>query len=245
MFDMHDGKMLYILTGHSLWNRKHFPFLLCNCRRGDGVKNSQHVCSLRSHEEHIRLQERSLHRWDRKLLMDANQNYNKNPHMDWVDEWNTGVSHFGLDANLFPLSHIRFDVFHLRSAITRHLLSTLRTFIFSQIFDLQKDFEKLLHTVWNTYYIVVWESNRPFSSLKGKEILAFINLIPDIVSFIEERFVDNSFLMNLCGGLSLWKNISEFLHVTTVDDNTKYENQIVQYKIELSNFYSHGEMSFI
>ena len=34
IYDLHDAKMLYILTGHSLYNRTHKPFILCGCRRG-------------------------------------------------------------------------------------------------------------------------------------------------------------------------------------------------------------------
>ena len=33
-FELHNGKMLYLLTQHSLFNCKHFPFLLCKCQRG-------------------------------------------------------------------------------------------------------------------------------------------------------------------------------------------------------------------
>ena len=33
-YDMHDGKMLYLLTQHSQWNRTFHPFLLCSCKRG-------------------------------------------------------------------------------------------------------------------------------------------------------------------------------------------------------------------
>ena len=44
-YDLHDGKMLYLLTQHSMWNRKNRPFLLCSCERGEGVKNNNsHVC---------------------------------------------------------------------------------------------------------------------------------------------------------------------------------------------------------
>ena len=43
-YELHDGKMLYLLTQHSLFNRKHFPFLLCTCGRGEGVIDEDHVC---------------------------------------------------------------------------------------------------------------------------------------------------------------------------------------------------------
>ena len=48
-YELHDGKMLYLLTQHSLFNRKHFPFLLCTCGRGEGVLNENHKCQFVSH----------------------------------------------------------------------------------------------------------------------------------------------------------------------------------------------------
>jgi hypothetical protein len=35
-YDIHDGKMLYLLAQHSHFTRKNYPFLLCKCKRGDG-----------------------------------------------------------------------------------------------------------------------------------------------------------------------------------------------------------------
>ena len=59
-YDLHDGKMLYLLTQHSAWNRKEHPFLLCECRRGEGVRNNnKHECKLISYEDQISLYERS------------------------------------------------------------------------------------------------------------------------------------------------------------------------------------------
>ena len=64
-YDMHDGKMLYMLTQHSLYNRKHHPFLLCTCHCGDGVTNNKsHTCKLVQHSEQIRLYARSKKKWD-------------------------------------------------------------------------------------------------------------------------------------------------------------------------------------
>ena len=39
---IHDGKMLYMLTQHSLYSRKHQPYILCTCKRGDcnNIKNN-------------------------------------------------------------------------------------------------------------------------------------------------------------------------------------------------------------
>ena len=45
-YDLHDGKILYILAQHLLWNRKHHTFLLCQCYCGDDVKNDMHECTV-------------------------------------------------------------------------------------------------------------------------------------------------------------------------------------------------------
>ena len=39
IYDMYDRKFLYLITQHSMWNRKNHPFLMCKCTRGnDKVK---------------------------------------------------------------------------------------------------------------------------------------------------------------------------------------------------------------
>ena len=42
-YELHDGKMLYLLTQHSLYNRKYHPFLLCTCGRGEGLKKKSQM----------------------------------------------------------------------------------------------------------------------------------------------------------------------------------------------------------
>ena len=244
MFDIHDGKMLYMLTGHSQWNRKHHPFLLCSCSRGEGVKNSDHICRMISHSEHQRLYDRSVTQWIRKRDKSGDI-YDKKAHLDWIDIHNTGISHFGIEPRLLPLTSIRFDVFHLRSAITRNLLSRLREFIYSQDFDLMKGLEEILSTTWNSYFILVWNSNRKLTSLRGKEIVGFIQIIPKIVGFIKEKFVISPYLHNLCEGLSLWEEISSFIHRTVISNNSEYEQNISVFKHNVQIFYQKGADSFL
>ena len=110
-FEMHDAKMLYILTQHSLYNRKYHPFLLCKCHRGDGVKDRQHVCEKLTNEEQMHHYDRSKRRWDRKLGGIVSGNYAIKDHKDWCDKENVGVTHFGVDPKQLPNDHIRFDVF--------------------------------------------------------------------------------------------------------------------------------------
>ena len=86
-YDMHDGKMLYILTRHSLYNKKHQPFILCTCKRGDAVRDPNYVCKLLPHEQHLTLWDRSKRRWQYKRTnLNANEKYDAKDHDDWIDE---------------------------------------------------------------------------------------------------------------------------------------------------------------
>jgi hypothetical protein len=224
-----------------LWTRKHQPFLICKCKKGGGVLNTNHKCSIINHMEHLRLYSLSHDKWE----IDKNNTTTKE-HMDWVDEKNNGISHFGLSPLLLPLHSIRFDIFHLRSAITRSLLKSLRTFMRAQVYDAQTDFDALLlMKIWDTHYVNVWKLNKPFSSLKGKQILSFIKNIPSVVEFINTTFENTLFLTNLKHCLTLWEKLSQFIHITTVSDRGKYELEIVEFNCNLKLFYKHGSKSFL
>ena len=67
--------MLYLLTQHSLWNRTHHPFLLCTCKRGEGVVDSDHQCKILSHEDQLNFWNRSFRRWNDKIQRSGPENY--------------------------------------------------------------------------------------------------------------------------------------------------------------------------
>ena len=61
--------MLYGLTQHSLWSQKHYPFLLCKCRRGQAVRNySTHRYRIIKDKEHLKLYEKSKEKFELQLL---------------------------------------------------------------------------------------------------------------------------------------------------------------------------------
>ena len=98
-YDMHDAKMLHLLTQHSSWSRKNHPFLLCKCQRGEGVEDfKSHECTLIEDDEQLKLHNRSDKRWKRKTSKD--ETCTTKEHADWVDKKNFGVSHFGLSPEL-------------------------------------------------------------------------------------------------------------------------------------------------
>ena len=115
LYDLHDGKMLYLLTQHSLFNCKFHPFLLCKCQRGEGViDNENHECKIISHEDQIHYYNRSMRRWkNKRKRLGPHESCNIKNHMDWMDEKNIGISHYGIHPDQLRRDNIRFDVFFI------------------------------------------------------------------------------------------------------------------------------------
>ena len=164
-FELHDGKMHYLLTQHSLFNRKHYPFLLCKCQRGQGVKDINHKCELISQEETLRLHDRSLRKWTRKRgIPTVGDKWTVKLHMDWVDEKNFGISHFGIHPNTLRRDRLRFDVFHLRCAITRRMMAYLQGFILGTTPDLIEEFNAIISDIWSTYNVLLFNMDKTFQA---------------------------------------------------------------------------------
>ena len=93
-----------------------------------------------------------------------------------------------MNPNHLRIDHICFDVFHLRSAITKRLMSCLREFILKQSCDLMDRFyNEVLNKFWEDYNIDVWKLNKSFSSFVGEELNAFIKGTSLITAFLDEN----------------------------------------------------------
>ena len=247
-YDIHDGKMLYMLTQHSLWNRKNKPFLLCTCLRGEGVKNNKtHECKVLNEERQLQLYNRSKRRWELKREKEGNM-YTKKVHNLWIDENNEGCSHFGISPLLMPRENIRFDCFHLKCAITRRLMVNLRQFILSQSTKLIDDFVgQILSKFWNDFHLYVWKNKKGFSSFVGNELALFVGNIPIITQFLMERLVQNIKVLSIIQGLNKWAEIFKFLaitHLGTMTEN-EYLIEMTKFKANLVEFYEIGGKSFL
>ena len=254
VYDCHDGKMLYILTQHSLWNRTGHPFILCKCRRGDCVKDPDHPCQIIDDQERLKLYETSKLKYEQVMMM--NTNYSRKSHRKWCDVSNFGITHFGVHPSDLNRGNIRFDVFHMRSAICRKLLNKLRHFMRKQTFELQNEFDNILGTIWSTYYLHFWTSNKALSVLEGKHVVAFLMLVPQVVEFIRENFVVDDYLQTLCESFTLYSSISHFLCRTVIIKNDssdavkliekqEYERDIDIFKREVKELYALGAKSFL
>eukprot|EP00957_Ditylum_brightwellii_P045104 3420458-Ditylum_brightwellii.AAC.1 len=69
--------MLYMMTHHSLWNRKHHPFLLCACHCGEDIRIRNHECKMLTEQEHQSRHSRPQHIWTYKSQEDVTYDQKK------------------------------------------------------------------------------------------------------------------------------------------------------------------------
>ena len=249
-YDIHDGKMLYLLTQHSQWSRKFHPFLLCKCKRGEGVRNTAHNCQLLSHQEQVQMWDRSLRRWKNKKELEENGGslYTPALHGDWVDKNNLGVSHLGLHPNLLPRDHIRMDVFHLKCSVTRKLMSYLRNIILDCSSTVREQFEKtVLRSIWKDFHIYVWNNKKNFSSFQGNELALFVSSTDIIVQWIDLNMESIPLIEDLKDALNLWKQLFKFLGTTYIVEGggEEYCNRLDKFNDDVTCFYEKGRRTFL
>ena len=165
--------------------------------------------------------------------------------MDWCDEYNFGVTHFGFDPQLFPIESIGIDIFHCSGAITRKIMAAVCNFMMMQDPKLKFKFSELLKTFWKKYRVLIWNMYRPFQSFIGRELLAFILNSQKIVTFLETEFQQTESITALCKCLMLWKDISKFLVISAIPNIVEYEQQIKQFKTNIHNFFGNARLTFI
>ena len=246
-YNMHDCKMLYLLTQHSLWNRIHHPFLLCKCKRGIGLQLEEHSCVIRSDHETEQLYKRSERKWKRKLIhLSQGEVYDMAKHRNWVDNNNEGVSHFGVNPILLPPSSIRFDSFHLKCSITKRLMSWLRELILNQSIEKIHAFTDVLSSFWNDYHLFVWRTGKPFTSFQGNELALFVANINTVCKFLNTELVQTTVVNDITKGLKLWVDLFKFLGITNIDVNSHwYKREIEIYEKNAKEFYEVGHRTFL
>ena len=122
--------------------KTHTPFLLCDCSRGAGVKSSSHKCELIPNDKQLYHWNCALHRLNNKL--DKNIAYTEKEHRDWYDEFNKGITNYGVNPDLLPRNLIRFGIFHLKVQLQKKLMEYLQTFIIKQLHETIQEFSKVL-----------------------------------------------------------------------------------------------------
>ena len=248
-YDCHDAKVAYMMCQHSLYNRRNHPFLLCECHRGEGVTKKGHICKLVSQSDQVKRYERSLKRWNNKQ-QELAKGKRKDPcnvkdHMDWVDEHNIGISHFGIHPNKLIRSNIRFDVFHLRSAGTKWLMNRLRHHMRQQKVDISERFTDLLACIWKKHNVKVWKHRKKLGSLQGEAVKAFVTNTDKIIAFLKKEFEETERINTMCESLTLWAKICKFINITKVEDEDAYLQSMDEFEEHVKKFYENGRNWFL
>jgi len=237
LFDVHDGKMIYNIMQHSQWNRKHHPFILCKCKRGNAVKNLEHhTCDIIGDEDQLMYYNKSAVKFEQCYSNTYTQD-NFKKHCDWADRKNYGITHFGLHPKLLPNSRVAFDNLHNRLSNVRQIWDYIRNYVNVYGYDLQSKFTNILRKELSDYYVQCHDTGKSLAVMHGEQIEAFINLIPVIMNFMKESFELTSELNSIIEMLETYPLIDKFLRITKViDTNADLKTQEEQKSNYENNF---------
>ena len=243
-YECHDGKMLYNLTQHSQWNRKHHPFLLCKCNREDGLENSDHVCDMWTNDSYQLAWQRSQRRFEFKSFRDPT--YDEAKYRSWCDSDNFGVTHYGIHPSTLKIEEIRMDVFHCKCAIIRRMMSCTRQSILKHSTFVVKQFtDEVLKQMFTDFHIYCWNNGFNFNKFHGHDLSMFVFHSDKVINFFRSHLTLTKENENLIQGLSLLKDIFTFLTLSHYDDKVKYLEEIERYEKQVSNLFKFGKESFL
>ena len=244
-YDVFDGKLLYEYLQCSKWNRTNKRFCICSCSQRQGVEDDEHLCQIFTDTNYENLFLKAKRRWEKNTEKDPTYNIDK--HRKWCDVKNNGVTELGIDPKIWPISTIRFDVFHMLCAITRRMMSCTREYVLKQDPKIIEKFStELLGNVWQSSFLVFcWNNNFNFTRFQGTELNQFVQSAPEIVLFLRTNLGKTSKLDDLCDGLVILKRLSKFVRTSYIDDTDEYELQLEAFKQDVKDFYAKGRTTYI
>ena len=245
LYDMHDAKLWYELFAHSLWSRKHHRFLLCACTSYARVcDNSSENCHFINDLDFAQKYEFSKERWEDRMARGVQ--YSKDSHKNWCDEHNFGITHFAVKPQSMPPSHVRFDMFHMKCAVTRNLMNYIRFLVQKQGKPLRDSFtENVLRGIFHRFHIFCWNNNFAFSIMKGNDLGRFVLNLPTVTAFLRSNLIPTDEITALVGALDLVGGIFSFMSMSYIDDHEEYVTKKEQFKIDLELFYEFGRSTFL
>ena len=240
-----DGKFLYALTQHSLFNRLFHPYLLCRCGRMESATNT---CTRLTDEEYETLQKKS----EIKLRLTLTNDYNNkslnelsdseflnlmNKHRIWCDTDNYGITHFGINNKFMKISDVRFDILHLKLSVTRKIITFICDFLITKSYKNQQRFSTILKQKWGKFYVDCYESYKNLNVIHGIHVNEFIQeLTPDIVKFIKKHLENTKVTRSLIVLLNEWREISRIMNITYIENNEDYLNTIKVFETKIQHF---------
>ena len=219
--DMHDAKFTYVMIQCSAWSRKHSPFSACRCRRGQGSM-ADHVCIMFTQEEYKMLFEKSEERFNSQRILAAvrrDGSYTLQDHRNWVDKFNSGVSHLGIPPKTWNVQSLVYDVFHGRSNYVKLQVKYIRK-LFEGNYDSLDKFSCFLVQnlkTWGCFHTKQWINNEKTSRLKGENTKEFTRKTGEICKKLKE-LLSNRDCDQLCVALYAFQKVHLFLTFSIIDD---------------------------
>ena len=94
-------------------------------------------------------------------------------------------------------------------------------------------FTNVLSKFLGSYNLYVWAQSKEFSSFIGLEIRQFIKKLTSVTSFLVENFNSNEYVDSIITGLNLCVDLCKFIHITIIDDDDVYKNDMDTFESEL------------
>ena len=83
--------------------------------------------------------------------------------MKWFNQGNFGVLHFGIHPEKLQQESIQFDIFHLRSSITRRIITYWRKFMVLQTEEIIDEYTQVMKLFWTDFHTEKWNLNKAFN----------------------------------------------------------------------------------
>ena len=102
---MNNAKFAYMMPQCSAWSCKYRPFCGCECKQGEAFDKNE--CKKIKDEKYREYKKKSKQRWSMRNIIASSRRsntYTEDDHMDWVDEFNFGVSHKGVPPDDWNIS---------------------------------------------------------------------------------------------------------------------------------------------
>jgi hypothetical protein len=110
---------------------------------------------------------RSKDEFEKKYENDYSDD-NTKKHRKWADEFNYGITHFGISPNDLPNSKIAFDCLHSRLSTGRAILGFIRKYLDGYGYNLNNKFCDVIRTRIGDYYVECYETFKSLACMHGE-----------------------------------------------------------------------------
>ena len=217
--DMNNAKFTYMMLQCLAWSRKYRPFCGCECERGEAFSTKE--CKKITNKKYREYKRKSEQRWNMRNIIASGRRSNKytdGNHMDWVDEFNFGVSHFGVPPDDWDISSLVYDIFHGCGNYVKLQLRYARRLLEGN-FDAVDKFSSFLLSLkgFQSFHVTPWLNNESNSRLKGEHTKSLTKNTHRACSLLKSLLRSEK-CDAFCDALYNFEKVSCFLSFTLIDD---------------------------